>query len=77
MTEHWKNIRDGNVPMDRVVCVANETTGDVWHAYAYWGRAPFPLWLSVDPTGVGPCKPTHWRETPAFEPAERASEPAE
>lgn len=76
MTAEWKKITDGNVPLDTVVPVANETTGDVWHAYAYWGAAPFPLWMSVEPTGVGPCRPTHWCEKPAFIAAHPATKAA-
>ncbi len=59
----WKPIKDA--PLDKMIMVANAITGDVFMAYGYWGKAPFPYWNGVDDTGVGRCKPTHWSELPA------------
>lgn len=60
---NWQPLK--TAPVGPTVLVANAETGHVWPAYGYWrGRIPFPFWCSLDPEGMGVCKPTHWMPLP-------------
>jgi len=63
-------------PCGPTVIVGNDKTGWTSPAYSYWGKAPFPLWISLDAEGMGRCRPTHWHPMPPLSIAVSNSEAA-
>ena len=59
----WQPIE--TAPTRQCILLSNEGTSWVACGYGdYSARAPFPFWFSIDDTGTGKCKPTHWMPFP-------------
>lgn len=68
----WREIRTDPPAVGQTIILGNEKTGDSFPGYAYWSKAPFPLYCSLDPEGTGRCKPTHWQPLPTMSAAQKS-----